>query len=182
LKEVLLILLVTIITSLVSSVQTVTADLLSNSLQQRIGDYDVRINTIPMVPISGQVTRINIMIATVSNIPITDTPITIRISNEREELARSQPILLSSGHYSHSYNFDKSGLFLLSIDILENPLAGNSNGSNRMLTFDFPIRVSEPFSVDVANLALPIIIAAAAAGSVGSLIVLKKLKKSKSIT
>jgi len=120
------------------------------------------------------------MMTTVSNIPITDTPITIRISNERE-LARSQPILLSSGHYSHSYNFDKSGLFLLSIDILENPLAGNSNGSNRMLTFDFPIRVSEPFSVNLANLALPIIIAAAA-GSVGSLLVLKKLKKSKNIT
>lgn len=180
-KVVLLILLVTIITSLVSCVQTVAADLLSNSLQQRIGDYDVRINTIPMIPISGQVTRINIMITTVSNIPITDTPITIRISNEREELARSQPILLSSGHYSYSYNFDKSGLFLLSIDILENPLSGDSNGSNRMLTLDFPIRVSEPFSVDVANLALPIIIAAAA-GSVGSLIVLKKLKKSKKIT
>ncbi len=168
-------------TSLVSPVQTVAADLLSNSLQQRIGDYDVRINTIPMVPISGQGTQINIMMSTVSNIPITDTPITIRISNEREELARSQPILLPSGHYSYSYNFHKSGLFLLSIDILENPLSGYSNGSNRMLTFDFPIRVSEAFSVDIANLALPIIIAAAA-GSVGSLIVLKKLKKSRSIT
>lgn len=176
-----MILLVTIIISLVSSVQTVAADLLSNSLQQRIGDYDVRINTIPMVPISGQDVRINIMMTTVSNIPITDTPITIRISNETEELARSQPILLPSGHYSYSYNFDKSGLFLLSIDILENPLAGDSNGSNRMLTFDFPIRVSESFSVYLVNLALPIIIAAAA-GSVGSLILLKKLKKSKNIT
>jgi hypothetical protein len=72
-------------------------------------------------------------------------------------------------------------LFLLSIDILENPLGGDSNGSNRILTFDFPIRVSEPFSVDMANLALPIIIAAAV-GSVGSFIVLKKLKKSKNIT
>ncbi len=180
-KVVLLILLVTIITSLVSTVQTVAADLLSNSLQQRIGDYDVRINTIPMVPISGQGTQINIMMSTVSNIPITDTPITIRISNEREELARSQPILLSSGHYSYSYNFHKSGLFLLSIDILESPLSGDSNDSNRMLTFDFPIRVSEALSVEMANLALPIIIATAA-GSVGSLIVLKKLKKNKNIT
>ncbi|HZA70404.1 MAG TPA: hypothetical protein VE548_11955 [Nitrososphaeraceae archaeon] len=180
-KVVLLIPLVIISASLVSSVQTVAADLLSNSLQQRIGDYDVQINTIPMVPISGQATRINIMMTTVSNIPITDTPIIIRISNERQELARSQPILLSSGHYSYYYNFDKSGLFLLSIDILENPLGGDSNGSNRILTFDFPIRVSEPFSVDMANLALPIIIAAAV-GSVGSFIVLKKLKKSKNIT
>ncbi len=180
-KLVFYILLVTIITSLVSSLQTVSADLLSNSLQQRIGDYDVRINTIPMAPISGQDTRINIMITTVSNNPITDTPITIRISNEREELARSQPILLSNGHHSYNYKFDKSGLFLLSIDILENPLAGDSNDSNKLGTFDFPIRVSEPISVDIANLAVPISIAAAA-GSVVSFIVLKKLKKNKNIT
>jgi hypothetical protein len=169
------------ITSLVSSLQTISADLLSNSLQQRIGDYDVRINTIPMTPISGKDTRVNIMMTTVSNNPIIDTPITIRISNEREELLRSQPILLSNGHQSYNYNFDKSGVFLLSIDILENPLAGDSNESNKMLTFDFPIRVSEPFSADMANLAVPITIAAAA-GSVVSFIVLRKLKKSKNIT
>ena len=173
--------MVTIITSLVSSLQTVSADLLSNSLQQRIGDYDVRINTMPMTPISGQYTRINIMIATVSNNPITDTPITIRISNEREELARSQPILLSNGHHSYDYKFDKSGLFLLSIDILENPLAGDSNESNKLVTFDFPLRVSEPISADIGNLAVPIALAAAA-GSVVSFIVLRKLKKSKNIT
>jgi hypothetical protein len=120
------------------------------------------------------------MMTTVSNNPITDTPITIRISNERGELAGSQPILLSNGHHSYNYNFEKSGLFLLSIDILENPLAGYSNESNKVLTFDFPIRVSEPFSADMANLAVPITIAAAA-GSVVSFIVLKKLKKSKNI-
>lgn len=172
------IILFTIITILVSSLQTVSADLLSNSLQQRIGDYDIRINTIPIVPISGQNTRINIMITTISNNPITDTPITIRISNEREELTRSQPILLSSGHHSYNYNFVKSGLFLFSVDILENPLAGDFNESKKMLSFDFPIRVSEPFSADMANLSIPVTIAVAA-GSVVSFIVLKKLKKSK---
>ena len=103
--------MVTIVTSLVSSMQTVSGDLLSNSLQQRIGDYDVRINTVPPIPISGQQARINIMMTTVSNNPITDTPITIRISNDREELAKSQPILLSSGHYSHDYKFDKYNLY-----------------------------------------------------------------------
>ena len=134
-----------------------------------------------MIPISGKDTRINIMMTTVSNNPIIDTPITIRISNEREELIRSQPILLSNGHDSYNYNFDKSGLFLLSVDILENPLAGDSNESNKMLTFDFPIRVSDPFSADMANMAVPITIAAAT-GSAVSFIVLKKLKKSKNIT
>lgn len=180
-KLVFLILIVTIAVNLVSTLQIVSADLLSNSLQQRIGDYDVRINTMPMVPISGQETRINIMMATVSNNPITDTPIIIRISNEREELAKSQPVLLSSGHHPYVYNFDKSGTYLLSIDILDNPLAGDSNNSDRMLTFDFPIRISEPFSVDMANLALPVIMIAAV-GSIVSLIVLKKLKKRKKVT
>lgn len=118
------------------------------------------------------------MITTISNNPITDTPITIRISNEREELTRSQPILLSSGHHSYNYNFVKSGLFLFSVDILENPLAGDFNESKKMLSFDFPIRVSEPFSADMANLSIPVTIAVAA-GSVVSFIVLKKLKKSK---
>ena len=179
-KIVFLILIVTIVLNSVSILQVVSADLLTNSLQQRIGDYDVQINTMPMAPITGQETRINIRMTTVSNNPITDTPITIRISNEIEELSRSQPVLLSSGHYPYVYNFDKPGVFLLSIDILDNPLAGNSNDSNRMLTFDFPIRVSEPFSANMATLALPIIITAVA-GSTALLIVFKILKKSKKI-
>ena len=164
-----------------SSLLTVSADLLSNSLQQRIGDYDVRINTMPMTPILGQDTRINIMMTTVSNNPITDTPIIIRISDEREELVRTQPILLTNGHHSYNYKFDRSGLFLLSIDILENPLVGDSSDSNKQATFDFPIRVSDPITADIVNWAVPIIIVAAV-GSVASFIVLKKRKKSKKIT
>jgi hypothetical protein len=163
------------------SVHPALADPLSNSLRQRIGDYDIQINTLPTDPISEKETIINIMITTVSNIPVTDTPIVIRISDENNELIRTQPILLSGGHYSYDYKFNISGIFLLSIDILDSLAVGDSNHSNNELIFDFPIRVSEPFWVDMANLALPIIIAAAA-GCVGSLILLKKLKKSKNIT
>ncbi len=128
------------------SVQLAFADELGNSLQQRIGDYDVSINAVPRDPISGQETRINIMITTVSNNPITDTPIAIRISDERDVLVRTQPILLSSGHFSYNYSFNNSGIFLLSIDILDNAAVGDSNDSNKKLSFDFPIRVSEPYS------------------------------------
>ncbi|MDW0146521.1 MAG: hypothetical protein QOK60_07135, partial [Nitrososphaeraceae archaeon] len=64
------------------------------------------INAVPRDPISGQETRINIMITTVSNNPITDTPIAIRISDERDVLVRTQPILLSSGHFSYNYSFN----------------------------------------------------------------------------
>ncbi|HEX5920855.1 MAG TPA: hypothetical protein VFY55_03660 [Nitrososphaeraceae archaeon] len=165
-----------------STVQSISADLLSNSLQQRIGDYDVSINAVPREPISGQETRINIMITTVSNNPITDTPIAIRISDERDVLVKTQPILLSSGHFSYNYSFNNSGLFLLTIDMLENPAVGDSNDSNKKLSFDFPIRVSEPYSAEIANLKFPIIIAAVATGSVISLVLLKKFKKSKKVT
>ena len=72
------------------------------------------------------------MITTVSNNPITDTPIAIRISDERDELVRTQPILLSSGHFSYNYSFNNSGIFLLSIDILDNPTVGDSNDSKKI--------------------------------------------------
>ncbi len=162
--------------------ESISADLLSNSLQQRIGDYDVSINAVPKEPISGQETRINIMITTVSNNPITDTPIAIRISDERDELVRTQPILLSSGHFSYTYSFNNSGLYLLSIDILDNPAVGDSNDSNKKLIFDFPIHVSEPYSAEIANLKFPIIITAAVTGSVISLVLLKKFKKNNKVT
>ena len=181
-RIVLIIPYILIVICTLSSVESISADLLGNSLQQRIGDYDVSINTVPKDPISGQETRINIMITTVSNNPITDTPIAIRISDERDELVRTQPILLSSGHFSYTYSFNNSGLYLLSIDILDNPAVGDSNDSNKKLIFDFPIHVSEPYSAEIANLKFPIIITAAVTGSVISLVLLKKFKKNNKVT
>ena len=157
------------------------ADILSNSLEQRIGDYDIQINTVPKVPISGQETKINIRIATVSNNPIIDTPITIRISNEKNELIRTQPILLPSGHYAYNYIFTKAGIFLLSIDILDNPAVGEFNDSNKKLVFDFPITVSEPISVELTSLTLPIAVTALVIGSVIVFVVLKRFKSSKKV-
>ena len=157
------------------------ADSLSNSLQQRIGDYDIEINTLPTEPISEKETVINIIITTVSNIPVTDTPVVITISEENKQLIRSQPILLSGGHYSYEYKFNKSGTFLFSIDILDNLVVGNSIDSKNELIFDFPIRVSEPYSAEIAKMTLPIIITIAAIGSVISWLLLMKFKKSKKV-
>lgn len=164
------------------SLHPALADPLGNSLQQRIGDYDIQISTLPTVPISEKETNINIMITSVSNMPITDTPIVIRISDENNELIRTQPILLSGGHYSYDYKFNKSGIFLFSIDVLDNLVVGNSIDSNNELIFDFPIRVSEPYSAEIAKMALPITIIIAAIGSVISWVLLMKFKKTKKVT
>jgi hypothetical protein len=158
------------------------ADPLDNSLRQRIGDYDIQISTFPTVPISGKETMINIMVTSVSNMPVTDTPIIFRVSDENDELIRTQPILLSGGHYSFNYNFNKSGIFLFSIDILDNLVIGNSIGSSNELIFDFPIRVSEPYSAEINKMTLPITITVTAIGSVMSWLLLMKFKKSKKVS
>ncbi|HEX2305185.1 MAG TPA: hypothetical protein VHH33_02750 [Nitrososphaeraceae archaeon] len=165
----------------VSSSQMALADVLTNSLQQRIGDYDIQVNTIPAVPISGRETSINIRITTVSNNPIIDTPIAIKISDEKNELIRTQPILLQSGHYSYNHIFNKAGIFLLSIDILDNPIVGDSNDSNRKLVFDFPITVSDPISVQLTSLTLPITLTVIAIASIILLVLFKKFKSSNKI-
>lgn len=157
----------------------VFADLLSNSLRQRIGDYDIQINTIPSNPISGRETSINIRITTVSNNPITDTPIAIRISDENKELIRTHPIFLSSGHYIYNYIFSNEGVFLLSIDILNNLAIEDSDDSNKQLTFDFPIRVSGAFSAELTSLTIPIMASVTAIGSVITIILFKKFMNSK---
>jgi hypothetical protein len=172
---------VILIISSISSIQWASADLLSNSLQQRIGDYDIQINTVPKVPISGQETRINIRITTVSNNPIIDTPITIKISDEKNELIRTQPIVLPSGHYMYNYIFNKAGIFLLSIDILESPAIGEINDSNKKLVFDFPITISEPISMQLTSLTLPITVTGVAIGSILTLVLLKRFKSSKKV-
>jgi hypothetical protein len=161
------------------SIHLALADVLSNSLRQRIGDYDIQINTVPPIPISGKDTSINIRVTTVSNNPITDTPIMIRISDENKELIRTQPILLSSGHYPFNYVFNRSGVFLFSIDILNNLEIKDSNDSNKQLTFDFPIRVSGAFSADITTLAIPITATVTVIGSFIAIILFKKFRSSK---
>ena len=158
------------------------ADPLDSSLRQRIGDYDIQISTLPTTPISGKETIINIMITSISNIPVTDTPIVIRVSDENNELIRTQPTLLSGGHYSYNYNFNKSGIFLFSIEILDNLVLGNSIDSSNELVFDFPIRVSEPYLAEIGKMTLPLTVTIAAIVSVISWLMIRKFNKSKKMT
>ena len=84
----------------------------------------------------------------------------------------------SLGMSEASHVFNKVGVFLLSIDILDNLATGGFNGSNRNLVFDFPITVSEPVSVELTSLTLPITVATIAIGSIIALVLLKRSKRS----
>ena len=167
---------VTIFIALSHPQQLVSADILTNSIQQRIGDYDIQINTVPSVPISGHETRINIRIGAVSNIPITDTLIVMKISDEKKELVRTQPVLLSTGHYSYEYIFSKPGTYLLSVEIPDSNSIRDLSNSSKNLTFDFPIQISEPFLAQLNSLLVPIM---ALVAVIGSIIIIALFKKSK---
>lgn len=158
-----------------------SADLLSNSLRQRIGDYDLQINTVPAVPISGHDTRINIRISSVSNIPITDTPIIIRISDGKHELVETHPVFLSSGHYAYNYKFERAGIFLVSVDILDNISILDPTNSNRTLIFDFPIHISEPFWAQMSSLIIPIAVLCALIAVAIAFVLFKKFKCSNKV-
>jgi hypothetical protein len=88
---------------------------------------------------------------------------------------------LPSGHYSYNYIFNKAGIFLLSIDILDNPAIGEFNDSNKKLVFDFPITISEPIPAEITALSLPITVTAVAIGSVIAFVLLKRFKRSKKV-
>jgi hypothetical protein len=161
--------------------QIVSADMLTNSIRQRIGDYDIQINTVPARPISGQDTHINIRISSVSNIPVTDTPMVIRISDGKHQLFETNPVFLSSGHYTYNYKFDRAGLFLVSVDILDNMQNLNPSDPNGTLNFDFPIRISEPFLAEIDSLIITITVIGTVTGAIIILILFRKYKYSKKV-
>lgn len=81
------------------------------TLSQRIGSYDVELKTVPSTPVTGDETNIFLRIGTIDGNDAVDTPITIRISKQGEEMFRSNTIFVPNGHYNHPYKFAESGIY-----------------------------------------------------------------------
>lgn len=81
------------------------------TLSQRIGDFDVELKTIPSTPVTGDETNIFLRIGTIDGNDAVDTPITIRIAKQGEEVFRSNTIFVPNGHYTHPYRFAEDGIY-----------------------------------------------------------------------
>jgi hypothetical protein len=115
------------------------ADILTNSLTQRIGNYNVDMKTAPPNPLAGQTTEILFKISTVNGEDLVDQPIMINISKDGVREETTHPIFVPYGHYTHEFVFKESGLYALDLAILNDPDTGEN------ITFEFPLHVYNLF-------------------------------------
>ena len=134
-----------IIVLMVSSLLVVTflrqahADILTNALNQRIGNYNIYMRTVPPNPVAGQSTEILFAINTVNGEEMVDQPIAINISKDGIRQEATHPIFVPYGHYTYRYIFKEPGRYALDIGILNDPDTGEN------ITFTFPIQIYDPF-------------------------------------
>ena len=146
------------ITTIFRPVETIYADMLTSALRQKIGNYDVQLSTAPANPIAGKETTIMIKISSTSDdFPITDIPLVIRVSRDNVELARTDPIFISGGHYKYSYIFKTPGVYGFDLDLLNNSLVFDSQ-TNQQATFQFPIQVSDFSALSLTSILGPFVL------------------------
>lgn len=115
------------------------ADILTNAITQRIGNYNIDMKTDPPNPLAGQATKILFKISTVNGEDLVDQPIMINISKDGVREETTHPIFVPYGHYTHEFVFKESGVYALDIAILNDPNTGEN------ITFDFPLHVYSLF-------------------------------------
>ena len=147
--------------------------MLSNSLRQRIADYDIQMNTEPASPIPGKTTKVNLAFTTVSNNVFIDTPVTLQVIKDNKQILSTDPIILQGNHYQLPVFFKDPGTYELKIGILQNGIQSNLSSSDEII-FLFPIKVYDPFSLSIYSLMIPIAISLLVLTSL--IILIKKYK------
>lgn len=123
----------------VSFPQRSYADILTNALTQRIGNYNIDMKTDPPNPLAGQTTKILFKISTVNGEDLVDQPIMINISKDGVREETTHPIFVPYGHYTHEFVFKESGVYALDLAVLNDPDTGEN------ITFEFPLHVYSLF-------------------------------------
>jgi len=157
--------LVAIAIGLLLACQQAFADPLTGQVtRQRIGNYDFEIATEPTPPQAGQPTNIMLRIAGVNGDDLLDVPVQIRIEKDNQPLQRAGPLVVPSGHYNYTYTFAEPGRYTLFVDLRDYAYSGE------VLTFTFFLNVPGP-----ADYLFPGI-GAAAAATVGAIVILRRRK------
>ena len=141
--------------------EIVQADLQKNGLDQKIGNYEVRLSTSPSSPLSGKTTNVLIGInISDPNLLLTDIPVIIKFTKDNEEISSSSPIFVSGGHLNYPYMFKSPGIYGLNIDFLKNSIEGDTP-TNILTSFEFPLQVSDSNQIPIIPIAIGVFIAGA---------------------
>lgn len=145
--------------------------LTGGALTQRIGNLDVELKTGPAMPISGERTVIFLRIGSINGVDVTDQPINIKITKQREEILKSETIIVPDGHYTYSYEFPTPDIYGIIIEIESHVPAVEKKSSTlsreagtQNLQFAFPINVHSKtaFGFSDIQLSLAIVVSIAA--------------------
>jgi hypothetical protein len=147
-----------------------------SALSQRIGSFDVELKTMPSTPVAGDRTNIFLRIGTIDGNDALDTPITIRVAKQGEEVFKSNIIFIPNGHYTYPYRFAESGIYGIYILIHDSSAIGESRTSSisssypmssqgQDILFTFPLNVDSGSLLEISEIQLVMILASTAAVS-----------------
>ena len=159
---------VLVLALLASYIVPAHADPLQNAYDERQGNYDFQLKTNPKNPVEHSPTEITIRLGSVDGTDLVDIPITVRIvDSDGNTVLKTNPTVITGGHYTLDYTFDKPGRYAIYADINDYTYSGQT------LTFTFLVNVVSVFDF------LYIVIPVGIAGMAGFFI-LGRLKKRKS--
>ena len=159
------------------------------TLSQRIGSFDVELKTIPSTPVAGDETDIFLRIGTIDGNDAVDTPITIRIAKQGEEMFRSDTIFVPNGHYTHPYRFAESGIYGIYILIHDSSAIDETRTSSvsassipissqgQDILFTFPVNVHSSSLPEFSGIQLALILGGIATVCVITVFYLRVKKK-----
>jgi hypothetical protein len=135
------------------------------TLSQRISSFDVELKTIPSTPTAGDETDIFLRIGTIDGNDAVDTPITISIAKQGEEMFRSNTIFVPNGHYTHPYRFAESGIYGIYILIHDSSAVDETRTSSvsassigRDTLFTFPVDVHSKSLFEFSGIQLGLVL------------------------
>ena len=142
------------------------------ALSQRIGGFDVELKIEPAAPVAGERTSIFVRIGSINGYDAVDTPISIEVTKQGDEVHNSNTVFVPNGHYTYTYNFAEPGVYGINILIQDTTAFGETRSTSssfplspqsQSILFTFPVSVQSKALLVFSGLQLALILTAIAA-------------------
>jgi hypothetical protein len=164
--------------------------LTGGALTQRIGNFDLELKTVPEKPLAGEKTKMFVRIGTINGDDVVDTPITIKLAKQGEQIYKTNRIVVPDGHYTHTFQFPESGIYGIDIEIQNYYAMSETEPSSssslpslqsraQSILFTFPIEVYSKSVFGFSDFEIALIIGAVV---VASAIIFFTLRKKRNTT
>jgi hypothetical protein len=146
--------------------------MIGGALSQRIGGFDVELKTEPAAPVAGERTSIFVRIGSINGYDTVDTPISIKVTKQDDEVYKSNTVFVPNGHYTYTYNFAEPGVYGINILIQDTTAFGETRSTSssfplssqsQSILFTFPVSVQSKSLLVFSGLQLALIFTIVAA-------------------